>query len=152
MTVAGRQYSSLFWEADTHVGCTHTDTPFPLRIDTENSFCVEKEGVGAFLDDMLSKLGLSVRERTDMVSYWMPQLQDHSFFQFQFFDECSKYAELARLDVQGEVEVDTEIRVFMVFRGLAEEIVCGGRMPEVARERKGTVLVEWGGMNLLKQV
>lgn len=68
---------------------------------------------GDFLDDALTRLGLNMRERCDMITYWLPHLEAFPFNEI-FFVDVQRYGETAKLDVSPRPDV--VIRVFMVFR------------------------------------
>ena len=68
---------------------------------------------GVFLDGALERLGLNMRERCDMVTYWLPQLES-SPFNIIYFVETARYEQSARLSIVPEPDVT--IRVFMAFR------------------------------------
>lgn len=72
-----------------------------------------KNRSGAFLDDALVRLGLNVRERCDMITYWLLQLEAYPFNVIYFVD-VQRYAQVAKLDITPVPDVI--IRVFMVFR------------------------------------
>ena len=70
-------------------------------------------GTGDFLEDALTRLGLNARERCDMITYWLMQLEASPFNAIQFVD-TQYYARSAELDITPSPDV--VIRVFMVFR------------------------------------
>lgn len=59
------------------------------------------------------RLGLNARERCDMVTYWLLQLESYPFNVIYFVDR-ERYAQAAKLDIVPTPDV--VIRVFMVFR------------------------------------
>lgn len=79
------------------------------------SYCdlVDESVPGEFLDDALTRLGLNMRERCDMITYWLPHLEAFPFNQI-FFVDTQRYGETAKLDVSPRPDV--VIRVFMAFR------------------------------------
>ena len=66
-----------------------------------------------FLDEALERLGLNVRERCDMITYWLPQLES-SPFNAIYFVQTALYEKAARLTIVPAPDVT--IRVFMAFR------------------------------------
>ncbi|CAM9229013.1 unnamed protein product, partial [Ectocarpus fasciculatus] len=133
----GREYPYLFWEADSTDGRVSRS----FGLDVTRSFCVAGDAAGVFLDDALERLGLSMRERCDMVTYWLPQLES-SAFNIIYFVDVERYEKAAHLTIAPAPDV--MIRVFMAFRWLDTAKMKDLRAPA----RKGFVAVEWGGMNL----
>ncbi|CAM9830566.1 unnamed protein product, partial [Ectocarpus fasciculatus] len=133
----GREYPYLFWEADSTDGrvsrsfgldvtrsfCVAGDAaalypivdtrhPIPLLFSTV-AFVIRFLRQGVFLDDALERLGLSMRERCDMVTYWLPQLES-SAFNIIYFVDVERYEKAAHLTIAPAPDV--MIRVFMAFR------------------------------------
>jgi hypothetical protein len=140
----GKEYSYLFWEAETLSDCRLEKTPF--RIDNNRSFCVKGSNAADFLDEALKKMGLNTRERNDMVTYWLPQLEANQWSQIQFLSE-NEYKSAARLEITPKP--DTMLRVFMLFKGVSEEMPSRIKIEDIqTTERKGFTAIEWGAMNL----
>ncbi|CAM9486459.1 unnamed protein product, partial [Hapterophycus canaliculatus] len=140
----GREYPYLFWEAHAADDLVSRS----LGLDNTRSFCVAGDAVGVFLDGALEHLGLNPRERCDMVTYWLPQLES-SPFNVIFFVQTVRYEQVARLTIVPAPDV--MIRVFMAFRGVDtyEEELDNAKVDDLpAPVRKGFIAVEWGGMNL----
>ncbi|CAM9964639.1 unnamed protein product [Sphacelaria rigidula] len=140
----GREYPYLFWEADSSDGCVCST----FGLDETESFCVAGDAAGVFLDLALERLGLNMRERCDMVTYWLPQLEASNFSAI-YFVRTALYEQAARLTIVPPPDVT--IRVFMAFRGLDayDAELDTAKVDELqAPARKGFVVVEWGGMNL----
>ncbi|CAM9229090.1 unnamed protein product [Ectocarpus fasciculatus] len=140
----GREYPYLFWEADSSDGQVSRS----FGLDDTRSFCVAGDAAGVFLDRALERLGLNMRERCDMVTYWLPQLES-SAFNIIYFVDVERYEKTARLTIAPAPDVT--IRVFMAFRGVKsyDAELDTAKMEDLrAPGRKGFVAVEWGGMNL----
>jgi hypothetical protein len=130
-----KKYSYLFWEAENQG---------TLSIDESKAFCVKGDQTAQFLEDVCVKYGLTDRERTDFVSFWIPAMMRNRFNVIQLFDdsECAAYAKMT-----VEPKPDAEIRLFMLFRGSSQHIQTGS--PKIAERRRGKfTVVEWGGANL----
>ncbi|CAN0083143.1 unnamed protein product [Ectocarpus sp. 6 AP-2014] len=67
----------------------------------------------AFLEGALERLGLNMRERCDMVTYWLPLLEP-SAFNVIYFVNVERFEKAARLTIAPAPDVT--IRVFMAFR------------------------------------
>eukprot|EP01029_Cantina_marsupialis_P000560 TRINITY_DN10401_c0_g1_i5.p1 TRINITY_DN10401_c0_g1~~TRINITY_DN10401_c0_g1_i5.p1 ORF type:complete len:402 (+),score=122.78 TRINITY_DN10401_c0_g1_i5:256-1461(+) len=140
----GRAYPYLFWEADTING---SEAFFKQRMnDQELRFCISSNDVADWLDITLTRLGLDIRERCDMITYWLGELLAHPFNKITFMN-ASTYNELAPLTVEPKPQ---EIRrVFMMFEGCEEMVNVNGplEVPEVSK-CDGFHVTEWGGMNV----
>ncbi|CAM9723105.1 unnamed protein product [Ectocarpus sp. 8 AP-2014] len=90
-----------------------------------------------------------MRERCDMVTYWLPQLESSPFSVIYFVD-VERYEKAARLTIAPAPDVT--IGVFMAFRlgiDAYDKELDTAKMEDLrAPGRKGFVAVEWGGMNL----
>ena len=125
----GMEYNYLYWEGISGI-----------EYDFSKGFCVSGKDTAKFLEDALSKLGLTRREANEFIVFWLPQMQENKFnlISFQF----DNYKEAAKLTVSPKPE--TEIRVFMAWKSLNKEIEIEPQ-ELIAPERKGFTLVEWGG-------
>lgn len=128
----GRQYPYLFWE-----GVTDADW------DMSRGFVVPGADTAAFLEETLGLLGLTDRETTDFITYWLPRMQDNAYNLIAFQGEV--YTEAAKLTVTPEP--DTVLRVFMAFQPLEEPVDIEPQVLEPT-ERTGFTVVEWGGCEL----
>ncbi|CAM9222621.1 unnamed protein product [Ectocarpus sp. 12 AP-2014] len=140
----GREYPYLFWEADSSDGRVSRS----FGLDVTRSSCVAGDAAGVFLDGALERLGLNMRERCDMVTYWLPQLES-SPFNVIYFVDVNRYEKAARLTIAPAPDV--MIRIFMAFRGTDayDAELDTAKMEDLrAPARKGFVAVEWGGLNL----
>ena len=92
-----------------------------FSIVTHNCFPA-RNPEGVFLDGALERLGLNMRERCDMVTYWLPQLEASNFNTI-YFVRTVLYEQAARLTIVPAPDVT--IRVFMAFRCLMAAFTCG---------------------------
>ena len=125
----GIEYNYLYWEG---IG--------GIEFDFSEGFCVSGNDTAKFLEDALSKLGLTRREANEFIVYWLPQMQENEYnlISFQF----DNYEEAAQLTVSPNP--DTEIRVFMAWKALEERTEIEPQKL-TSPERTGFTLVEWGG-------
>lgn len=124
-----REYSYLFWEGES-------DTEY----DMSEGFVVKGEDTAEFLQDTLTKLGLTPREYNEFIVYWLPQMQENPYNLITF--QTDAYTDHARLTITPEP--DAVLRVFMAYKALEKPI----EVPEPAItpfERTGFTVVEWGG-------
>ena len=130
----GRNYDYLFWEGITDVDLAVFD----------QAVCVKGEDTAKFLEEYLTAAGLNDSEIDDFISFWLPKMQNNPYNLISF--PTKEYTEMAKLNVYPAP--DTEIRVFMVFRGLTEavDIPAENALPMPSGVvRRGFTVVEWGG-------
>ena len=125
----GKYYNYLYWE-----GISEID------FDFSEGFCVAGEDTAGFLEEALAKLGLTSREANEFIVYWLPEMQKNHYNLISF--QTDAYTDHAELLI--DPSPDTLIRVFMAWKPLEKKV----EIPEqnlTAPERKGFVVVEWGG-------
>jgi len=125
-----KELNYLFWE-----GMSKT------KFSIEKGFVVEKSEVISFLEEKLEILGLNSREAEDFITFWGPRMieNDYNLVRFLSEDEINQFAKLT-----VSPEVDTEIRVFMIYKNLHEPIDIDKQIL-LKPKRSGDVLIEWGG-------
>jgi len=165
----GRRFSYLFWECavesdDAVLGVS------ALSSHPEETFCVKSNTVGDFLDRQLEILGLNVRERTDMITFWLADMQKASCVLLRFVRQSDIDNTVAlRITLPQEVEgkarrpLDVAVsRVYMVFRScsdaeaaqLGSSIMHSAPQPlpsigTVARDPTKLTVIEWGAIHIL---
>ena len=129
---AGQTYSYLYWE-----GVTRTEYNF------SRGFCVPGADTAAFLEDTLSRLGLTRREANEFIVYWLPRMAANPYNLIAF--QAEAYTDHARLTVTPEP--DSLLRVFMAWKPLEAPMdLPAQELPAFART--GFTVVEWGGAEL----
>ena len=129
---AGQTYNYLYWE-----GVTRTEYDF------SRGFCVPGADTAAFLEDALSRLGLTRREANEFLVYWLPRMEPNPYNLIAFQSEA--YEDSARLTI--DPEPDSVLRVFMAWKPLEAPVdVPAQDLPAFARS--GFAAVEWGGAEL----
>ena len=129
---AGQTYSYLYWE-----GVARTEYDF------SRGFCVPGADTAAFLEDALSRLGLTRREANEFIVYWLPRMEANPYNLIAF--QAEAYTDHARLTVTPEP--DSLLRVFMAWKPLeAPADLPAQELP--AFKRTGFTVVEWGGAEL----
>ena len=126
---AGQTYNYLYWE-----GLDHTEYDF------SQGFCLAGRDTSAFLEDALSRLGLTRREANEFIVFWLPQLEENPYNLIAF--QTDAYTDHARLTVTPEP--DTVLRVFMAWKPLSAPVEIQAQTL-TAPAREGFTLVEWGG-------
>lgn len=133
-TKTGEQYQYLFYDGVADINYPAFTEGFTVKTDT----------VIDFLKHKLIYLGLNEKERNDMISFWLPELNEKEFVQIRFRlnDDCN---EIAKLSITPKPE--TEIRVMIEFRSTdAYKALPAQKLSR--HQRKGFTVVEWGGVNL----
>lgn len=129
----GNEYSYLFWEGEGNA-----------EYDMSRGFVVKGEDTAVFLQDVLSRMGLTAREYNEFIVYWAPQMQNNPYNLITFQGEA--YTENAVLEITPTP--DSILRVFMVYQALEAPIET--EEPEIVPfERNGFTVIEWGGSELL---
>lgn len=128
----GQTYNYLYWEGKS-------DTAF----DFTEGFCVAGADTAVFLEDALTKLGLSRREANEFIVYWLPLMELSPYNLISFQQEA--YTDHAELEISPAP--DTLIRVFMAWKPLEEAMEIPGQTL-TAPERTGFTAVEWGGSKI----
>ena len=129
---AGQTYNYLYWE-----GAAQTEYDF------SQGFCVPGADTAAFLEDALSRLGLTRREANEFIVYWLPRMEPSPYNLIAF--QADAYTDHARLTVTPEP--DSLLRVFMAWKPLEAPMdLPAQEFP--AFKRTGFTVVEWGGAEL----
>ncbi|MEI8339139.1 MAG: hypothetical protein WCF94_00570 [bacterium] len=130
----GKEYSYLFWE-----GMPDKKPEY----DLSTGFVVRGEDTKAFLQNTLSKIGLTPREYNEFIVYWYPKMQNNKYNLIHF--ARSEYTNTAHLKTIPEA--DSTLRVFMVYKPLNEPTKVEPQIfPRF--ERNGFTLIEWGGSEI----
>ena len=129
----GRSYYGLYWEGANYIA-----------EQTNEGFIVAGKDSAKFLEEKLAQLGLTEREANEMIIYWLPQLEKnaYNYIRFDLNDVMDEYMPLS-----VSPKPDTTIRVMMVFKGLKNSVAVREQKLS-APERKGFVVVEWGGSEI----
>jgi hypothetical protein len=107
---------------------------------------IARAEVADFLSKKLTLMGLNEKERTDMESYWVPQLmkKDVPYYRISFFQTATMSA---FIPMKVTPSPDTVFRVFLDWTPLTSE--PGVPLPPqhlTPLIRDGFTLVEWGGL------
>ncbi|KXX71400.1 hypothetical protein [Flammeovirga sp. SJP92] len=134
-TKDGREHEYLFWDG--------TYTFSKEHYDYKSGFYVRRADYIPFLQSKLSHIGLTDREANDFIAYWLPELNKNeiSFIHFRINDNIDNTAFISCVP-----QFDTHLRVYMEFKKASKKNI--GSLPESKLpkiQRKGSVLVEWGG-------
>ena len=130
-TNTGRKLYALYWEGIQ-------SEPIPL----EDGFVVKGSDTIKFLEEKLAILGLTETEAEEFIVYWLPKLQGnkYNYIRFATIEEINE-----NMPLRFSVEPDTIIRILMQYKALDHDTEVKEQTLE-APERRGYVVVEWGGM------
>jgi len=132
----GKEYSYIFWEGNPSKA---------VNWDLSTGFVVKGVDTVEFLQNTLSKMGLTPKEYNEFIVYWYPKMKENKYNLIHFAGE--EYTSLAKLSVTPAP--DSELRVFMVYKALNEKIDLPAQVIKPF-ERKGFSVIEWGGSELVK--
>eukprot|EP01106_Pelomyxa_sp_JSP_P002325 TRINITY_DN1354_c0_g3_i1.p1 TRINITY_DN1354_c0_g3~~TRINITY_DN1354_c0_g3_i1.p1 ORF type:complete len:193 (+),score=38.97 TRINITY_DN1354_c0_g3_i1:499-1077(+) len=119
-------------------------------------YSVVAADAGALVQQALDQLGMSVREQTDMVTYWLPKMLegDPNSLQIQFLFERFE----SQVPLVFSPRPAHSLRLFMLFKRIYDKAVPSKPISAIdlnLEGRKklppsgtGSVLVEWGGADL----
>lgn len=110
----------------------------------EDGFVVKGEEVAEFLEEKLSILGLTDREKEEFIIYWLPKLEvnKYNYIRFATKDEID-----INMPLSIDPKPDSVIRVLMTYKKLNRPIKVEEQKLENV-ERNGFVVVEWGGTEI----
>ncbi len=131
-----RIYNYLFWDGTYNFSNEH--------YNFKTGFEVRKSELINFLQEKLATIGLNNTEINDFIVYWLPLLNksEYNFIHFRINDNIDN---ISFLNI--EPKPDTEIRVFMEFKGIEKKGNITEQKLETI-ERKGFTLIEWGGAKI----
>jgi hypothetical protein len=130
----GKEYSYLFWEGES---------TNPISYDLSTGFIVKGEDTIKFLQETLSKIGLTPKEYNEFIVYWYPKMKDNKYNLIHFVDK--QYTDTAPLTITPKP--DSMLRVFMVFKPV-DGLVKVKSQEMKSFNRTGFSVVEWGGTEL----
>lgn len=125
------QYDYLFYEAKLK----KIELP-------KSSWIVKYESLETWFDTNLVRLGLNEKEKTQFMEYWMNELPKSNYYEIKLIEQ-SFLKENMNLIIKPEP--DTVIRLNFYFKPIKEARIIQEQIIETP-ERKGFVVVEWGGI------
>ena len=130
----GNKLYSLYWEG------RNFEIP-----NYKEGFIVKGEDSSTFLEEKLEVLGLNYKEKEEFIIYWLPKLEKnrYNFIKFVSKEDIDK-----QMPLEVSPKPDTIIRVYMQFKGLTKPMKNVKEQNLEKIERKGFVVVEWGGTEI----
>ncbi len=133
-----KEYSYLFWEGKPAI---------PMHYDFSTGFMVKGDMVREFLQNTLSKMGLTPKEYNEFIIYWYPLMKNNKYNLIHFAGQ--EYTRTAPLNITPKP--DALLRVFMVFKAMNHPVEVEAQEFEPF-VRKGFTVVEWGGSFVENQI
>lgn len=142
MTVDGKSYPYLFWEAKS------PSLNYTFTQNAIDGILIESDKAVDFLEASLNDLGFNQTEKTDFITYWGPILQQDKFAFIQFLIDDNYQSQVAELQV--EPKPDNVRRVFILCSSLANDEIGVEVNPQSfsSFNREGFTIVEWGGSTI----
>lgn len=131
LKIGDKKYDYLFWE-----GASDT------KYDFSEGYCVKGSKTEGFLDESLTMLGLTDKEKNDFIVYWLPRMQNNPYNIISF--QGAAYTSTAKINVNPAPK--NVIRVFMAYYPSDTEVDIKNQTLQTGPSREeDTTLVEWGG-------
>jgi hypothetical protein len=126
----GNYYYGLYWEEDR-----------PIKIDFSEGFYVTKDNAIDFLEEKLSTIGLSDRERNEFIMYWLPILEKNER-NLVYFELTESREANNKLIINPKP--DSLLRIAIHVKKVDKKIdLKEQKLPTF--NRTGFTVVEWGG-------
>ncbi|MFA5770384.1 MAG: hypothetical protein WC894_02730 [Patescibacteria group bacterium] len=114
------------------------------RVD--GGWIVEKNNLQSFMDSKLKEIGLTEKESNDMISYWLPKMNEKNspYYQISFLttNQMNKFIPMNVNPVPNSV-----LRVFLDFKALSSKPTVNPTPQQFNKFiRNGFTLIEWGGL------
>ncbi len=129
----GSHHKYLFWDA---VNCR-------TKFDFSTGFCIAGSDTESFLKEKLTYMGLTEEEMNDFIVYWLPLMEHNAYNLISFQGDA--YTNSAKLNITPSP--DSECRIFMAYVPLDDAVDIEPQQLETF-ERKGFLVVEWGGAEI----
>jgi len=124
-------YGYLFYEAKLN----------KLELPSEG-WVVSYDDLGPWFDLKLSQLGLNEKEKSQFKEYWIKELPESNYYEIKLLD--SKFL-IENMNLEINPSPDSILRVEFYFKPIEKRIDLV-EPSIVSFERKGFVVVEWGGI------
>ena len=137
LSIGEKSYPYLFWEMDAPAGL----------LQSAPGYLVKRSEVTAFLEEHLSHMGFTDREKADFITYWGPLMPQHPLMEVEFRvnSECDAFAKLEIEPVPDHVN-----RVYILWRPVDMDQPYPAYIPQElpVLDRSGFDVLEWGGIQL----
>jgi hypothetical protein len=128
----------LFWEADFEEHSIKFDEKQPIYTYNRDTVCRE-------LTEQLLGLGMTHRDVTDMLTFWLNELLLKPYVEVQFMEQ-SVFNSYAKLTIAPEPK--TTVRIFMLFRSVDKMTRENPKLIKNEFNTNEFYVLEWGACNL----
>jgi hypothetical protein len=141
MTIAGKSYPYLFWDAQMH----------HQGVDVTSGWILEKDRVVAFLEEKLTAAGLNDREQADFITYWGPRLvgSPQVFLQFAWGTDADE--RFGALNVSPQPDHINRLYLLWTPLEAADRFTDPAPQELPVFDRSGFDVLEWGGMEFTQE-
>lgn len=138
ISIDNTTYPYLFWESEQHFS----------KFDRElGGFLIQKANVTESLEKYLIELGFNAKEKSDFITFWGPQLSQHTHVLIQFVinEACNEFASLEITPAPKKLN-----RVYMIWIVPEQHHKVFIKSQKLRKfDRSGFDVLEWGGIELL---
>jgi len=138
LCVNDTNYHYLFWDAK-----------YLSDADFKEGFCIKGDNTKDFLEEKLSKMGLSAEEIHDFVVYWLPRMNqnEYNLIQFTGMNGNDKYNDDFELHLMKDGnDVGQKFRVIMLWKPMNNNVeIKEQSLPHFERPDDEPYIIEWGG-------
>ena len=139
-----KSFSYIFWEADTF--SIQGKKYFDELLMNNQYFCFKKEDILDKLDLILTKMGMTINERNDMITYWIQKLTMKKYT-LAYFMDTNSYCKIVKLEISPKPK--QTIRIFMLFKPIEYSIKSKAEISDIKQiERNSNNVLEWGAMHI----
>ncbi len=130
-------YPYLFWSGNSY------GSKYP---DTEKGWIVSRTDLVKFMNDKLDVIGLTQKEKSDMLEYWIPQMlnKNTTYYKISFF-QTKEMNRMIPIDINPKP--DSLYRVFLDYLPLTSKPIFEIEPQNLEKiHREGFTVIEWGGL------
>ena len=138
----GKNYPYLFWEG------IDKNLDFIRGENSIEGFIINTDSSSLFLENILNQIGLNEKEKTDFITFWVPELIKSEFAFVQFLIDEQYNQNISELEIIPKPA--SEKKVFMLYSPLEKPTSKLKIIPQAFTffQRHGLIVVEWGGAKI----
>jgi hypothetical protein len=134
---ANNQYPYIYWAGNS----IYKDYP-----QITKGWYVPKADLASFMNNKLNELGLTSKEKTDMLEYWLPEMQAKNapYYRVSFL-QTQEMNEMIPMNISPAP--NTLFRVFLDYQPLTKKPATPIQPQNLTKvQRNGFTVIEWGGL------